>query len=65
VIHSQGVPPDIGMKHPRGVPPDRDVTQSRYRAIALSRFPDDGQVGDMKNSGMSPSDTFHRFVAEK
>lgn len=48
-----------------GGPLDASVASSRFHVAAQSRCPDDGQVGDLKNSAMSPSDIFHRFIAEK
>jgi hypothetical protein len=42
-----------------GGPLDARVASSRFHVVAQSRCPDDGQVGDMKNSVVSPSDTFH------
>lgn len=52
--------------HPRsGGPLDGRVASSRFHVVAQSRSPDDGQVGDMKNSVVSPSDTFDRFFPQK
>ena len=48
-----------------GGPPDARVAPSRFHVVAQSRCPDDGQVGDMKNSVVTPSDIFRRFLAEK
>ena len=53
--------PTAGVRkvHPRsGGPLDARMASSRFRVVAQSRCPSEGQVGDMNNSVVSPSDNW-------
>jgi hypothetical protein len=46
-------------------PLDARVVSYRFHVVSQSRCPDDGPAGDMKNSLVSPSDTFADFSPTK